>query len=260
MVEADSKQAATDMIRELERQLHQKEAEIAMLREITTVIGGETNLQKVFNLVEKVIDNTTSVLIQGETGTGKQLTARIIHDLSPRRQNRFMAVNCGSFKNDLLIEELFRPRNRMFTGDVQNKGTGPHSDEEGTLLLDQIEDLSGKFPNMYFLLGGATGLAGGVVDVLSQMRDAGEIGNTVAMVNVADAFGIELAEAARVDGAGPMRFFLDILVPMSRTNMAALFVILFIYGWNQYLWPFLITTDQDLYTIVMGIQRMVKAG
>jgi branched-chain amino acid transport system substrate-binding protein len=66
-----------------------------------------------------------------------------------------------------------------------------------TAISDQIEDLSGKFPNMYFLLGGATGLAGGVVDVLSQMREAGEIGSNVAMVNVADAFGIELAEAAR---------------------------------------------------------------
>lgn len=66
-----------------------------------------------------------------------------------------------------------------------------------TAISDQIADLSSKFPNMYFLLGGATGLAGGVVDVLTQMRDAGEIGNSVAMVNVADAFGIELAEAAR---------------------------------------------------------------
>lgn len=66
-----------------------------------------------------------------------------------------------------------------------------------TAISDQVEDLSGKFPNMYFLLGGAKGLANGVIDVLSGMRDAGEIGNTVAMVNVADAFGIELAEAAR---------------------------------------------------------------
>ena len=54
----------------------------------------------------------------------------------------------------------------------------------------------------------------------------------------------ELLEAARIDGAGPMRFFWDILLPLSRTNIAALFVILFIYGWNQYLWPLLITTDQ----------------
>ena len=67
----------------------------------------------------------------------------------------------------------------------------------------------------------------------------------------------ELAEAARVDGAGPIRFFIDILLPLSRSNLAALFVILFIYGWNQYLWPLLITTDSDMTTIVMGIQRML---
>ncbi|AHM05741.1 Glycerol-3-phosphate ABC transporter, permease protein UgpE [Roseibacterium elongatum DSM 19469] len=70
----------------------------------------------------------------------------------------------------------------------------------------------------------------------------------------------ELVEAARIDRAGPLRFFWDILLPLSKTNIAALFIILFIYGWNQYLWPFLITTDQDLYTIVMGIQRMVNVG
>ena len=67
----------------------------------------------------------------------------------------------------------------------------------------------------------------------------------------------ELAEAARVDGAGPMKFFFDILLPLSRTNLAALFVILFIYGWNQYLWPLIITTDESMTTIVMGIQRML---
>ncbi len=70
----------------------------------------------------------------------------------------------------------------------------------------------------------------------------------------------ELAEAARVDGAGPMRFFMDILLPMSRTNIAALFVILFIYGWNQYLWPLLMTTDPDMNTIVMGIKQMFPSG
>jgi len=68
----------------------------------------------------------------------------------------------------------------------------------------------------------------------------------------------ELLEAARIDGAGPMRFFFDILLPMSRTNIAALFVILFIYGWNQYLWPLLITTDQSMYTVVMGIKEMLE--
>lgn len=67
----------------------------------------------------------------------------------------------------------------------------------------------------------------------------------------------ELTEAARVDGAGPIRFFFDVLLPLSRTNIAALCVILFIYGWNQYLWPLLITTEKDMTTIVMGIQAML---
>jgi len=70
----------------------------------------------------------------------------------------------------------------------------------------------------------------------------------------------ELAEAARVDGAKPLRFCWDILIPMSRTNIAALFVILFIYGWNQYLWPLLITTDPEMNTIVMGIKQMFPSG
>ncbi len=69
----------------------------------------------------------------------------------------------------------------------------------------------------------------------------------------------EMLEAARIDGAGPFRFFFDILLPLSRTNIAALFVILFIYGWNQYLWPLLITTEKSMYTIVMGIKQMLEA-
>ena len=70
----------------------------------------------------------------------------------------------------------------------------------------------------------------------------------------------ELAEAARIDGAGPMRFFFTILVPLSVTNVAAMFVIQFIYGWNQYLWPLLITTTEDMYPIVIGIKRMIGGG
>ncbi len=68
----------------------------------------------------------------------------------------------------------------------------------------------------------------------------------------------ELAEAARIDGAGPLRFFVDILLPLSRTSIAALFVIQFLYGWNQYLWPLIVTTKQSYYTIVMGISRLVN--
>ena len=70
----------------------------------------------------------------------------------------------------------------------------------------------------------------------------------------------ELAEAARIDGAGPMRFFRDVVLPLSRPNIAALFVILFIYGWNQYLWPLLITTDESMYTSVIGIKLMIAGG
>ena len=70
----------------------------------------------------------------------------------------------------------------------------------------------------------------------------------------------EMLESARIDGAKPMRFFWDILIPLSRTNIAALFVILFIYGWNQYLWPLLITTDSDMTTIVVSIKSMLEAA
>jgi sn-glycerol 3-phosphate transport system permease protein len=67
----------------------------------------------------------------------------------------------------------------------------------------------------------------------------------------------ELVEAARIDNAGPMRFMVDILLPLSRTNIAALFVILFIYGWTQYLWPLLVTNDKRMSTIVIGLRKMV---
>lgn len=70
----------------------------------------------------------------------------------------------------------------------------------------------------------------------------------------------ELVEAAKIDGAGPMRFFWDTVLPLSRTNLAALFVILFIYGWNQYLWPLLITTSRDFETMVVGVSKMIGTG
>jgi sn-glycerol 3-phosphate transport system permease protein len=70
----------------------------------------------------------------------------------------------------------------------------------------------------------------------------------------------ELIEAAKIDGAGPLKFFRDIVLPLSATNIAALFVILFIYGWNQYLWPLLITTSSDMDTIVIGITKMIGSG
>ena len=70
----------------------------------------------------------------------------------------------------------------------------------------------------------------------------------------------ELTEASRIDGASPMRFFFDVLLPLSKTSIAALFVIQFIYGWNQYLWPLLATTGEDMYPVVVGIKRMIAGG
>jgi sn-glycerol 3-phosphate transport system permease protein len=67
----------------------------------------------------------------------------------------------------------------------------------------------------------------------------------------------EILEAARIDGAGPFKFFIDILVPLSRTMMAAMFIIMFVYGWNQYLWPMLMTNDESFYTLVRGIKQIL---
>lgn len=69
----------------------------------------------------------------------------------------------------------------------------------------------------------------------------------------------ELVEAARIDGAGPVKFFIDILVPLSKTMVAAMFIIMFVYGWNQYLWPTMITTEEGMYTLVRGIKQITQA-
>ena len=68
----------------------------------------------------------------------------------------------------------------------------------------------------------------------------------------------ELLEAARIDGAGPVQFFFDILLPLSRTMMAAIFIIMFVVGWNQYLWPTLMTTDEQYFTLVRGIKQVMQ--
>jgi DNA-binding NtrC family response regulator len=108
------------------------------------MIGETLAMQELRRNIERLAALDCTVIIRGETGTGKELAARIIHNLSPRRQYRFMAVNCGCFSNDLLIEELFRPGSAVFPGDLQKSAAGADSDSRGTILLDQIEDLSPK--------------------------------------------------------------------------------------------------------------------
>jgi sn-glycerol 3-phosphate transport system permease protein len=68
----------------------------------------------------------------------------------------------------------------------------------------------------------------------------------------------ELVEAARLDGAGPLRFLRHVLLPLSRTNIAALFVIMFVYGWTQYLWPLLVTNDNRMNTIIIALRKMIS--
>lgn len=69
----------------------------------------------------------------------------------------------------------------------------------------------------------------------------------------------ELVEAARIDGAGPVKFFVDILMPLSRTMIAAMFIIMFVYGWNQYLWPAMVTTEEGMFTLVRGIKQITQS-
>src|SRR5437660_913612 len=92
------------------------------------------------------------------------------------------------------------------------------------------------------------------------------VGSTLTASDILDAPmtlvpGSHLIENfARALGSGPWRFLIDAVIPLSRTNIAALFVILFIYGWNQYLWPLLVTNSPSMTTIVIGIRQMIGNG
>jgi two-component system response regulator AtoC len=121
-----------------------KKSSQSRMAEHLRVIGETQPMQELRRNIDRLADLDCPVVIRGETGTGKELTARMIHNLSRRRQNRFTAINCGCFSNDLLMEELFRPSKKIYNKSVQQEGTGFASDAGGTILLDQIEDLSPK--------------------------------------------------------------------------------------------------------------------
>ncbi|UCG08119.1 MAG: sigma-54-dependent Fis family transcriptional regulator [Desulfobacterales bacterium] len=108
------------------------------------MIGETQTMQELRKNIERLAVLDCPVIIRGETGTGKELAARMIHSLSPRKKNRFMAINCGCFRNDLLIEDLFGPGNHVFSGESQPSGSIAGSESGGTILLDQIEDMSLK--------------------------------------------------------------------------------------------------------------------
>jgi DNA-binding NtrC family response regulator len=108
------------------------------------MVGETLAMQELRKNIGRLAALDCPVIIRGETGTGKELTARIIHSLSPRKKSRFMAINCGCFSNDLLIEELFKTDNTLFPGVRPTRESGFRSESEGTILLDQIEDMSPK--------------------------------------------------------------------------------------------------------------------
>lgn len=108
------------------------------------MIGETLAMQELRKNIERLAALDCTVIIRGETGTGKELAARMIHSLSPRKKSRFMAINCGCFSNDLLIEELFRPGNTVIPTAAQTSGSVAGSGSGGTILLDQIEDMPPK--------------------------------------------------------------------------------------------------------------------
>jgi two-component system response regulator AtoC len=108
------------------------------------IIGETPPMQELKRNIDRLAALDCPVIIRGETGTGKELAARVIHNLSPRRDHRFMAINCGCFNNDILIEELFRSADSEFSGTAQGHRFTDRSEIGGTLLLDQIEDMSSK--------------------------------------------------------------------------------------------------------------------
>ncbi len=102
------------------------------------VVGETYQMQRVFDLVEAVADSTATLLIHGETGTGKSLIARVVHQLSQRRERPFVEVSCGAIPETLLASELFGHTRGAFTGAVRDKDGKFRAAEGGTILLDEI--------------------------------------------------------------------------------------------------------------------------
>jgi DNA-binding NtrC family response regulator len=108
------------------------------------MIGETRAIQELRKNIERLAALDCTAIIRGETGTGKELAARIIHNLSHRKNSRFIAINCGCFSNDLLIEELLKPANESFSSGEAGKKTPQQPESGGTILLDQIEAMSPK--------------------------------------------------------------------------------------------------------------------
>ena len=111
-------------------------------RRLASIVGKTPAMQHVFRLIQRVAPTRASVLITGETGTGKELVARAVHDLSPRAEKPFVAVNCSAIPGTLLEAELFGHMRGSFTGAVQSRKGLIEEAAGGTLFLDEISTLS----------------------------------------------------------------------------------------------------------------------
>nr|WP_235605466.1 sigma 54-interacting transcriptional regulator [Syntrophotalea acetylenica] len=126
-------------------QVEQLRQELDDRRRVGDIISHSPLMHKIFTLLPQVAQSDCTVLIQGETGTGKELLARALHDLSPRRKRPFVAVNCGALPDTLLESELFGYKAGAFTHATRNKPGLFATAEGGTLLLDEIGDISPAF-------------------------------------------------------------------------------------------------------------------
>lgn len=126
---------------ELNNRIYALERQLQSERGTPQMVGSDRSMQRVKALLEKVAPTNSTVLIHGETGTGKELAARMVHDLSLRHEQNFVAVNCGALPENLIESELFGHRRGAFTGaDEHRKGMFEVADG-GTLFLDEVAEL-----------------------------------------------------------------------------------------------------------------------
>lgn len=128
--------------RTLRREINELRKQVSAQAGVTRIIGRSIKTQQLRETISQVAQLDCNVLIQGETGTGKELVARTIHELSPRSQNRFVAFNCGAFTEELIASELFGYEKGAFTGAHQNKKGLLELAEGGTVFFDEVGELS----------------------------------------------------------------------------------------------------------------------
>jgi PAS domain S-box-containing protein len=135
------KREAEEALRRSEREKSYLEEELVTAQQFEEIVGESSGLKRVLKQVEDVAGTDATVLILGETGTGKELIARAIHRLSPRRDNAFVKLNCSAIPSGLLESELFGHEKGAFTGAIAQKIGRLELAHQGTFFLDEVGDL-----------------------------------------------------------------------------------------------------------------------